>query len=187
MIPVQVMKAAPVARAAARGLIRRRLQTIVTGLVLVISACASVLVWALLVDAKGSAAGIAQGAAAVPVLIAVSVVGLALSLLMVGYAVRGEVAAGHARIGILKRIGFSPGQVIAVYAAQGLVPAAGGCLAGLMLGHVLAGPLLASAAHSFGVGVPSVPAWVNVDVAFAICGLTGIASLVPARRAARVP
>lgn len=44
-------------------------------------------------------------------------------------------------------------------------------------------PLLAGAAHSS--GLLSVPAWVDVDVAVGICGLTGIAALLPALRSAR--
>ena len=61
-------------------------------------------------------------------------------------------------------------------------PAAVGCLGGVALANVLARPLLASAAHSS--GLLSVPAWVDVDVAVAICGLTGIAALLPALRSA---
>ena len=54
---------------------------------------------------------------------------------------------------------------------------------GAAVANVLARPLLASAAHSS--GLLSVPAWVDVDVAVAICGLTGIAALLPALRSAR--
>jgi len=96
--------------------------------------------------------------------------------------------AGVRRAGYLRsrEYGFSPGQVTAVHAGRGLVPAAAGCLGGVILGNVLAGPLLASAAYFFGIGVLGVPAWVDADVVVAICGLTGIAALVPAMRAARL-
>ena len=95
-------------------------------------------------------------------------------------------AAGSARIRILKIIGFSPGQVAAAYAGQGLVPAAAGCIGGVLLGNLLARPLLAGAGYSYGVGVLGVPAWVDVDVAVAICGLTGIAALLSTLQAARL-
>jgi putative ABC transport system permease protein len=47
-----------------------------------------------------------------------------LSLLIVVSVIRGAAAAGPIRIGILKVLGFSPGQVTAAYAGPGLAPAA---------------------------------------------------------------
>ena len=132
------------------------------------------------------AANTAHVAADVPFLVAFGVIGVVLSLLTVVNAVRGAVAAGYARIGILKIIGFSPGQVTAVHASRGLVPAAAGCLGGVIMGNVLAGPLLASATRSFGIGVLGVPAWVDVDVAVVVSGLTAIAALAPAMQAGRL-
>ena len=96
-------------------------------------------------------------------------------------------AAGSTRIRILKIIGFSPGQVTAVYVGQGLVPAAAGCTGGILLGNLLARPLLAGAAYSFGPGVLGVPAWVDVDVAVVMLSLTALAALAPARRLTGVP
>lgn len=122
----------------------------------------------------------------VPFLIIFSIIGLALALLIVVNVVSGAVVASYTRIGILKGIGFTPGQVAAVYAGLGLVRAAAGCLAGVVLGNVLARPLLAHAAYAYGVGVLGVPAWVDVDTAVAMCGLTAIAALAPAVRAARL-
>ena len=96
-------------------------------------------------------------------------------------------AAGSTRIRILMIIGFRPGQVAAAYAGQGLLPATAGCLGGVLLGNLLAPPLLAGAAYSFGPGVLGVPAWVDVDVAVVMFGLTALAALAPARRLTRVP
>ena len=129
----------------------------------------------------------AHVAAYVPVLITCGVIGLVLSLLIVVTVIRGAVAAGPIRIGVLKVLGFSPGQVTAAYAGPGLVPATAGCLGGVALGHVLADPLLAGAAPFFGTGVLGVPAWVDVNVAVATCSLIAIAALVPAARAAKTP
>ena len=133
------------------------------------------------------AADTASVAAYVPVLIACGLVGLVLALLTVAIVISGAVAAGSTRIRILKIIGFSPGQVAAAYVGQGLVPAAAGCIGGVLLGNLLARPLLAGAAYSFGPGVLGVPAWVDVDVAVVMLGLTTLAALAPARRLTRVP
>jgi len=133
------------------------------------------------------AADTARIAVYVPVLIACGLASLVLALLTVATAIGGAVAAGSTRIRILKIIGFSPGQVTAAYAGQGLVPAAAGCIGGVLLGNLLAGPLLAGAAYSFGPGVLGVPAWVDVDVVVVMFGLTALAALAPARRLTRVP
>jgi len=133
------------------------------------------------------AADTARIAVYVPVLIACGLAGLALALLAVTTVIGGAVAAGSTQIRILKIIGFSPGQVMAAYIGQGLVPAAAGCIGGILLGNLLARPLLAGAVYSFGPGVLGVPAWVDVDVAVVMLGLTSLAALAPARRLTRVP
>ena len=133
------------------------------------------------------AADTARVAAYVPVLITCGLAGLVLALLTMTVVTIGAAAAGSTRIRILKIIGFSPGQVAVAYAGQGLVPAAAGCIAGVLLGNLLARPLLAGAAYSFGPGVLGVPAWVDVNVAVVVFGLTTLAALVLARRLTRFP
>ncbi len=167
------------------GLTRRPVQAIVTGLVLLITASASVLAVALLDDSRGRFDHVfaAQVTAYRHIMVSFGVIGLGLSLLIVASVVSRTAVADRTRIGILKSIGFGPGQVTVVYAGQSLVPAAVGCLGGVAVANVLARPLLASAAHSS--ALLSVPAWVDVDVAVTICGLTGIAALLPALRSAR--
>jgi putative ABC transport system permease protein len=125
-------------------------------------------------------------AAFVPFVGAFSVLGLVLSMLIVVNVISGAVVAGYTRIGILKSIGFTPGQVVATYTGQGLLPAAAGSLAGVALGTVLARPLLAKAAVGYGVGVLGVPTWVDAAVPVGMCCLTGIAALLPALRAGRL-
>ena len=75
-----------------------------------------------------------------------------MSVLIVANVVSGAVVAGYRRIGILKSIGFTPGQVVAAYAGQVTVPAVLGCLGGVVLGNVLAVPLLGQTANVYGVG-----------------------------------
>jgi len=66
-----------------------------------------------------------------------------------------------------------------------MVPAALGCLGGLVLGNLLAAPLLGKAANVYGVGSLGVPARVDVAVAAAMVCLVAIVAVVPAVRAGR--
>jgi putative ABC transport system permease protein len=123
-----------------------------------------------------------------PFLIAFGVIGLVMSLLIVASVVSGAVVAGYSRIGVLKSIGFTPRQVVTTYTIQAMAPAAAGCLAGTVLGVVVAGRLvLSTAATAFGVGtLGGLPAWAAVGVPAAMCALTGIAAVAPALRAGRL-
>jgi putative ABC transport system permease protein len=122
----------------------------------------------------------------VPFLVAFGVIGMVMSVLIVGNVVSGAVVAGYRRIGILKSIGFTPGQVVAAYTGLVTVYAVVGCLGGLVLGNVLAAPLLAKTASVYQVGALRVPVWVDVAVPAAMCGLVGISALLPALRAGRL-
>ena len=106
---------------------------------------------------------LANALAFVPFVAAFGVLGLAMSVLIIGIVVSGAVGAATRRIGILKSLGFTPAQVVRAYVAQALAPAALGCALGVALGNVLSGPVL--------------------DVALA---LVAVAALVPALRAGRL-
>ena len=122
----------------------------------------------------------------VPFLIVFGLMGITMSVLIVANVVSGAVVSGYRRIGVLKSIGFTPGQVAGAYVGQVAVPAVAGCAVGVALGNVLAVPLLAKTATVYGVGTLAVPTWVNAVVPAGICGLAGIAALVPALRAGRL-
>ncbi len=122
----------------------------------------------------------------VPFVVAFAIIGLVLSVLIVVNVVGGAVVAGFRRIGILKSIGFTPAQVVATYAGQVMLPALAGCLAGVVLGNVLAVPLLAKTASVYRVGALVVPVWVDAAVAAAMCCLAGLAAVAPALRAGRL-
>lgn len=92
----------------------------------------------------------ANAMAFVPFLAAFGVLGLSLSVLVIGIVVGGAVGAATRRIGVLKALGFTPAQVARAYAAQALVPAAVGCVLGVALGNALAVPVLAEAGEAFG-------------------------------------
>jgi putative ABC transport system permease protein len=122
----------------------------------------------------------------VPFVVAFACLSLVMSVLIVINVVSGAVVAGYRRIGILKSIGFTPGQVVAAYTGQVLAPAVAGCLSGVLLGNVLAVPLLGRTAGVYGVGTLVVPPWVDVAVPVTMGGLAGISALLPALRAGRL-
>jgi putative ABC transport system permease protein len=122
----------------------------------------------------------------VPFIVAFAVLGLALSALIVANVVSGAVVAGTRRIGVLKSIGFSPGQVVASYVIEVAVPAFGGCVLGVVGGNLLSVPLLGQTAQVYGVGALAVPVWVDVAVPLAMLGLAGTAAVLLALRAGRM-
>ena len=122
----------------------------------------------------------------VPFIVAFAVLGLALSALIVANVVSGAVVAGTRRIGVLKSIGFSPGQVVASYVIQVAVPAFVGCVLGVIGGNLLSVPLLGQTAQVYGVGALAVPVWVDVAVPLVMLGLAGAAALLFALRAGRM-
>src|ERR1700737_445186 len=83
----------------------------------------------------------------IPFLLAFSVFALLASALIIGNLVGGAVIAGTREIGIMKSLGFTPAQVVAVFAGQMLIPAAFGCLLGLPVGALLSQPFLSDTAY----------------------------------------
>src|SRR6516164_9355836 len=122
----------------------------------------------------------------VPFIVAFGLIGLVMSVLIVANVVSGAVVAGTRRIGVLKSIGFSPGQVVASYVIQVAVPAFLGCVAGVVAGNLLSVPLLGQTAQVYGVGALAVPVWVDVAVPLAMLGLAVLTALLLALRAGRM-
>ncbi|MFB6516425.1 ABC transporter permease [Streptomyces sp. NPDC056401] len=125
-------------------------------------------------------------AAYIPFVTAFAVLGLAMSVLVIGIVVSGAVGAATRRIGILKALGFTPLQVGRAYVAQALIPAAAGALPGVALGNALAVPLMAEVARSYGTGAVLIPAWVSLVVPAGALALVAVTASVPALRAARL-
>jgi putative ABC transport system permease protein len=121
-----------------------------------------------------------------PFIVAFGLIGLVMSVLIVVNVVSGAVLAGTRRIGVLKSVGFTPGQVVAAYVLQVAVPAVIGCAVGVAGGNLLAVPLLGQTARVFGVGGLGIAWWVDLVVPLAVLGLAGVAALVPALRAGRL-
>ncbi len=121
-----------------------------------------------------------------PFIIAFGIIALVMSVLIVANVVSGAVIAGTTRIGVLKAIGFTPGQVTGSYVLQVAVPALAGCVTGTVLGIVLSIPILSQNASVYGVGSLSIPLWVDVTVPLVILSLTAIGAMLPALRAGRM-
>ncbi len=122
----------------------------------------------------------------VPFLFAFGVIGMVMSVLIVANVVSGAVVSGYRRIGILKSIGFTPAQVLGSYAGQVIIPAFVGCVIGVVIGNMIAAPVLAQTAQAYGVGALGVPVWVDVLVPAVMLCLVGVAAVLPALRAARL-
>ncbi|MFE9879338.1 ABC transporter permease [Streptomyces sp. NPDC005784] len=128
-----------------------------------------------------------QGAAAtIPFLFAFGVLGIVMSVIIVGSVISGSVGTSLRRIGILKAIGFTPREVVRAYVAQALIPAGAGIALGVVLGNLLAVPLLEDTESVYGTVSLSVAWWVDVVVPACALLVVGIAALVPALRAGRL-
>jgi putative ABC transport system permease protein len=120
-------------------------------------------------------------------LITFGLLALAAAVATIANLVIGLVIASYREIGIMKAIGFTPGQVVATLEAQMLIPALAGCAVGIPLGMLISPPLVDLAAQA--LGIPSHPAIAPLMglVALAMAVLAVAASAVlPARRAGRL-
>jgi putative ABC transport system permease protein len=121
-----------------------------------------------------------------PFVIAFALIGLIMAVLIVSNVVSGAVVAQYHRIGVLKSLGMTPGQVIAVYLNRIGWPALVGCVIGVVLGDLLSAPVLGKSAGAYGVGHQSVPPWVLLVAPLGMLALTMLAAFGPALRAGRL-
>ncbi|MGA5699751.1 FtsX-like permease family protein [Peterkaempfera bronchialis] len=130
----------------------------------------------------------AQANSYLPFMTVFGMLGLLLSVLIVGNVVSGAVVSGYRHIGVLKALGFTPNQVVAVYLAMVSVPAVAGCVLGALLGTGLARPILGVAFTGIETGTAAIgtPAWVPVVCLLAMPVLVVLAALLPALRAHRL-
>ncbi|TDC73126.1 ABC transporter permease [Streptomyces hainanensis] len=122
----------------------------------------------------------------VPFVVAFGVLGLAMSVLVVGNVVAGAVGTGLRRIGILKSVGLTPTQVVWAHALQALLPAAVGAGLGVGAGHLLAVPVLAEAESAFVTAGLTVALRVDVGVVFGVLGVVTATAVACAWRAGRL-
>ncbi len=118
------------------------------------------------------------------VLAAFSVFALAATIAIVSTLVTGIVISAYREIGIMKAVGFTPSQVVGVFALQIIIPAVAACLVGIPAGTLLSQPLLANSSHALGLAyVPSFS--VPLDLLLLAGGLlvVSVAATMPALRA----
>ncbi|MFF3912155.1 FtsX-like permease family protein [Streptomyces sp. NPDC001852] len=125
-----------------------------------------------------------------PYLMAFGILGILVSVLIVANVVGGAVVSGFRHIGILKALGFSPGQVLGVYLVMTSLPAVLGCALGTLIGNLLAGPFFRFVFTGPDSGMlhdqTGIAPWVN---ALALAGMPLVcvlAALGPSVRAQRL-
>jgi ABC-type antimicrobial peptide transport system permease subunit len=122
-----------------------------------------------------------------PFLGAFGVLGVLVAVIIVGNVVSGAVVSGFRHIGVLKSLGFTPRQVVAVYLTMVTVPATAGAILGTVLGTLGAGPLLEDTFRGLGYGQDTgVQSWVWAAGLLGVPALVLLAALLPASRARRL-
>jgi putative ABC transport system permease protein len=116
--------------------------------------------------------------------VAFGVLSLVLAGLITANVISAAVIASYRRIGVLKSIGFTPGQVAATYLAQISIPAVAGAVAGTLLGNRWVLPVI-NPYPAGGVNV-FIPLWISLTAALGTLALAGLAAAVPAVRAGRL-
>jgi putative ABC transport system permease protein len=127
-----------------------------------------------------------NGAIMEPFILAFALIGLVMAVLIVGNVISGAVVAQYQRIGVLKSLGLTPAQVVAVYLNRVTWPALTGCVIGAAAGGLLSLSVLHQSAGAYGVGSQQLPWSALVIAPAAMFALTMIAALGPAVRAGRL-
>ncbi|MCP2324195.1 putative ABC transport system permease protein [Hamadaea flava] len=123
----------------------------------------------------------------VPLLATFGVLGLVVAVVIVGNVVSGAVVSGFRHIGVLKAIGFTPRQVVAVYLVMVSVPAVAGGVLGTVAGAFAAQPLLSDGFEGLGLGGGiGAAGWVWAVALLGVPTLVAVTALVPALRAHRL-
>ena len=137
--------------------------------------------WLTAQQSHGSNAAIME-----PFVMAFALIGLAMAVLIVGNVISGAVIAQYQRIGVLKSLGLTPAQVVAVYLSRIGWPALAGCLVGVLGGYLLSVPVLHQSAGAYNVGSQQVPLWALLLAPAGMLAITLLAALGPALRAGRL-
>ncbi|ALG15378.1 hypothetical protein AOZ06_38070 [Kibdelosporangium phytohabitans] len=122
----------------------------------------------------------------IPFLMVFGILGVVVAVLIVANVVSGAVVAGFRHIGVLKALGFTSNQVMAVYLTMVSIPAVAGCVLGTVTGNVFTKPVVADAIEGFGIEDISFAPWVNVSAVLGTPVLVALAALLPALRARRL-
>ena len=120
------------------------------------------------------------------VIFAFSLFALAAVAVIVGSVVAGTVLSSYRDVGIMKALGFTPAEVVAIFIGQMVLTALAGAIIGIPVGALASRPLLSTAAAETGLPVQDfVDPLTDLAVLLGIVLLVVIAAFVPAIRAAR--
>ncbi len=122
----------------------------------------------------------------IPFLVTFGLLGIVMSVLIVGSIVAGATASGRRRIGILKAVGSTPGQIVRAHALTALVPAVIATIVGLAVGNALTVPILATTEQVYGTSASGISPWVDAVVALGMIGLVAIVAFAASARAGRL-
>jgi putative ABC transport system permease protein len=137
--------------------------------------------WLTAQQSEGSNAAIME-----PFVLAFALIGLVMAVLIVGNVISGAVIAQYHRIGVLKSLGLTPAQVVAVYLTRIGWPALAGAVAGVIGGYALSIPVLHQSAQAYSVGSQQAPLWTLILAPLGMLAITLAAALGPALRAGRL-
>ena len=123
----------------------------------------------------------------VPFLIAFSALALLAAAFVVSNVIVGVVIADRRQIGIMKSVGFTPGQVTGVLVIEVLMPVLVGSAVGILAGTIASQPFLQQTAEALGLPAPfsaSIP--VDLGVFAIVVTIAAAAAAWPAARAGRL-
>jgi putative ABC transport system permease protein len=120
------------------------------------------------------------------IIFAFSVFALAAVAVVVATVVAGAVLSSYREIGIIKALGFTPREVIAIFIGQMVLPALAGAIVGIPAGALASGPILSDVASETGLPRQGlIDPVADVAILIGTVLLVVIAALIPAIRAAR--
>ena len=123
----------------------------------------------------------------VPVLLAFSIFAMLAAAFLIANIVTGVILTSYRDIGVMKAIGYTPGQVSTILAGQVLAPAIVGSVVGVVLGTIASQPLIHDTALAFGLPTAfSLSLPVVVTVLAVALATSLLAAIVPATRAGRI-
>jgi putative ABC transport system permease protein len=120
------------------------------------------------------------------VIFAFSVFALAAVAVIVASVVAGAVLSSYRDVGIMKALGFTPVEVVAIFIGQMVLTGLAGTIVGIPIGALASRPLLSAAAAESGLPLQDfVDPVADLAILLGIVVLVVIAALIPAFRAAR--
>lgn len=123
----------------------------------------------------------------VPILLAFSLFALLAAGFTISNVVSGVVLTSYREIGLMKALGFTPGQVSWILVAQVLAPVVVGSVAGVVVGTIASAPIVAQTARSFGLPATFTPSVPVIATVLGICvTMAVVAAIGPALRAGRL-